>query len=524
MKIKIIKKTVLMVLVSFLVMILLTGCGGGGGPQEKAPAAAENVLKLAAAFDFKSAMEGKMLIFDSLVKLDHTGNIQPSLAESWEMSGAGKDYTFHLRKGVTFHDGTPFNAETAKLSLEWMSQSEVWGKSIQDINTPDEYTVTVSFNKFCANFLQDLADSSSCAMLCPGALEPAGSSEGKLTNFIGTGPYKLDSYEKDKQAVLIHNDSYWGDKQKLDKVIWYRIPDPQAQIVALKAGEVDIIGIAEHHSSVPYVEVPGLKQAGYQVSTQSYGRYQVLEFNCRREPFNDRNVRLAFNYAVDKEKMVQELFGGLTEPADTITAPWFKYGPSEVKEKFTYDQEKAKQLLAEAGWRDTNGDGLLDKDGKPFSCELLIPAGEANADAVAVYVQSELKKIGVDLQLLTLESSSAGQKKNEGQYDLFVHHSFCLPTTPGGIAPGDKYDSGAASWKYAYHSPELDQLIAKAFGDPDETGRKEFCNQIWDLLHHQAPCIPLYDIVKLVVYRDGVTGFQPGATMFDMDLKNIEVK
>lgn len=128
------------------------------------------------------------------------------------------------------------------------------------------------------------------------------------------------------------------------------------------------------------------------------------------------------------------------------------------------------------------------------------------------------------MKLLTLESSAANQRKNEGQYDLYVHHSFCLPWTPGGIAPGDKYHSGAGSWQYAYHSPELDQLIDQAFSNTNEAERKELINQIWDLLHHQAPCFPLYDIVKLVVYRDNVTGFQPGATMFDMDFSNIEVK
>lgn len=516
-----IKKTVL-VLIGAVMLIMLGGCGNGAKNTTSSPP--ENVLRLGAAYDFKSAAEGKKLIFESLVQLDRTGNPVPQLAESWELSDDGKTYTFHLRKGVNFHNGTPFNAATTRFSLEWMSKNEPWGQYVEKIETPDDYTVKVSFKHYYDTFLQDISKPFSCAIICPEAVEPAGSTDGKLVNFIGTGPYKLDSYEKDKQAVLVRNDRYWGDKHKLDKVVWKRIPDPHAQIVALKGGEVDIIGIAEHHSSVPYVEVPGLKKAGFQVNAQSYGRYQVLEFNCQREPFNDRNIRLAFNYAVDKEKMVKELFGGLTEPAGTITAPWFKYGPSQVKDKYTYDPEKAKQLLAGAGWKDTDGDGLLDKNGKSFTCELLIPAGEANADAVAIFVQSELKKIGVDMKLLTLESGAAGKRKDEGNYDLYVHHSGCLPSTPGGIAIADKYHSGAKSWKYAYHSAELDQLIEKAFTNPDETKRKELCSRIWDILHQQAPCMPLYDIVKLVAYRENVKGFEPGATMFDMELKNIEVK
>ncbi|MFZ5648914.1 MAG: ABC transporter substrate-binding protein [Bacillota bacterium] len=515
-------KKIVILLIGVIVLTALGGCGDDAKNTAASPS--KNVLRLGAAYDFKSAAEGKKLVFESLVKLDRTGNILPQLAESWELSDVGKTYTIHLRKGVKFHNGTPFNASATKFSLEWMAKNEPWGKYVQNIETPDDYTVKVSFKQYYDTFLQDITRPWSCAIICPGAVEPAGSTDGKLVNFIGTGPYKLESYEKDKQAVLVRNDQYWGEKHKLEKVVWKRIPDPHAQIVALKAGEVDIIGIAEHHSSVPYVEVPGLQKAGFKVHTQSYGRYQVLEFNCRQEPFDDRNVRMAFNHAVNKEKMVKELFAGLPEPAWTITATWFKYGPSQVKDKYTYDPEKAKQLLAGAGWKDTDGDGLLDKNGKPFTCELLIPAGEANADAVAIFVQSELKKIGVDLKLLTLESGAAGKRQREGEYDLYVHHSFCLPSTPGGIAIGDKYHSGAKSWPYAYHSAELDQLIEKAFANPEEAGRKELCNRIWDILHQQAPCIPLYDIVKLVVYRENVTGFEPGGTMFDMELKNIEVK
>ena len=122
------------------------------------------------------------------------------------------------------------------------------------------------------------------------------------------GPFKLVSYEKDKEAVLARNDQYWGIKPKVDKVVWKTIPDSHAQIVALKAGEIDMVGITEHHSSVPYVEVPGLKKAGINVEVKSYGRYQVLEYNCQRELFMDKNVRMAFNYAIDKDKMVKELF------------------------------------------------------------------------------------------------------------------------------------------------------------------------------------------------------------------------
>lgn len=512
-------------IIGILLLIAVAGCGKTVQQAPAGDSEPEQVLRLGAVKDFKSAAEGKKLILEHFVNVDHEGNPTPELAESWKVSEDGKIYTFHLRKGVKFHNGTPFDASVAKFAFEWIANSAPFGAYVDKIETPDDYTIKVYFKQYYATLLLELARGWSSHVVCPEAVEPAGSPEGKLTNFIGTGPFKLVDYAKDKEAVLVRNDEYWGEKPKVDKVVWKTIPDPHAQIVALKAGEIDMIGITEHHSSIPYVEVPGLKQAGINVEVQSYGRYQVLEFNCQREPFTDRNVRMALNYAIDKEKMVKELFGGLAEPAYTITAPWFKYGPSEVDQKnYSYDLEKARRLLAEAGWRDSNGDGILDKDMRPLAFELLIPAGEANADAVAVYVQAELKKIGVDMKLLTLESGAAWDRSKQGDYDMFVHHSGCLPSIPGGISIGDKYHSGSKSWPAAYHSAELDQLIEKAFTTTDEAQRKELCNRIWDILHEQAPCIPLYDIVKVVAYRDNISGFKPGPTMFDMELSEIEVK
>ena len=517
-------KRIISVIISVLLLIAAAGCGKTAQQTSVGNSNSEQVLRLGSVFDFKSATEGKNLIMEFLVKVDHEGNPVPALAESWDISDDGKIYTFHLRKGVRFHNGTPFNASAAKFAFEWMANSLAFGAYVDKTETPDDNTLKVYLKQNYSMLLLNLAGGSS-TVICAEAVEPAGSTNGKLTNFIGTGPFKLVSYEKDKEAVLARNDQYWGTKPKVDKVVWKTIPDSHAQIVALKAGEIDMVGITEHHSSVPYVEVPGLKKAGINIEVKSYGRYQVLEYNCQRELFMDKNVRMAFNYAIDKGKMVKELFGGLAEPAYTITAPWFKYGPSEVKIKYSYDLDKAKQLLTEAGWQDSNSDGILDKNGKPLTFELLIPAGEANADAVAIFVQSELKKIGVDMKLLTMENGAAWDRSRKGDYDMFVHHSFCLPSIPGAIGIGDKYHSKAKSWPSAYHSAELDQLLENAFTvTTEDAKRKELCNQAWDILHEQAPCIPLYDIVKVVAFRDNISGFKPGPTMFDMLLNDIEVK
>ena len=482
----------------------------------------EQVLTMGSYRDFKRAVEGRILVFETLMGVTEQGDPVPKLAESWDVSPDGKTYTFHLRKGVKFHDGTPFNASVAKFSIEWSGKKRTFGKYISRMEIVDDYTLRVYLKEFYRPFLFDLASEFSSKVVSPNAVEPAWDVNGKLVKYIGTGPFKLVDYKKDQEAVLVRNDDYWGKKPKLEKVIWKTVPDPYTQVLALKAGELDLIGAAEHHSCLPYTEVAKLqKDPNLEVMLHSYGRYQVLRFNCEKEPFNDVKVRRAINYAIDRELMVHTLFADIPKPAHRITDPRFKWGPSNIDENYYYyDQDKAKQLLTEAGWVDTDGDGILDKDGKHFTCDLVVPAGEANADVIAPFVQSELKKLGIKVNIVTLESGAAGKLRDEGKYDLYVHHSGCLPSIAGYIQIGGRYYKGG--WPHGYQNDTLDKLIEKAWTTPDEAEWRALCDQIWVILHEEAPCIPLYDITKPVVFRKSVHGFKFGPTMFEMDLSDVE--
>jgi peptide/nickel transport system substrate-binding protein len=200
----------------------------------------------------------------------------PKLAKSWEISPDRKTYTFHLRKGVKFHDGTPFNAETAKFSMEWSAEGSPFGRFIDHIKIVDDYTLQVYLKQCDWGLLNDLGSEWTSKVISPNAVDPAGDVNGKLVKYIGTGPFKLIDYKKDQEAILVRNDDYWGKKPKLEKVIWKTIPDPYTQVLALKAGEVDMIGAAEHHSCLPYTKIAKLgKDPNFKVMLHSYGRYQV---------------------------------------------------------------------------------------------------------------------------------------------------------------------------------------------------------------------------------------------------------
>ena len=487
-----------------------------------ASAADDRTLVMGAQKDFKSAAEGMLLVFDTFASVDETGNYVPELAETWDLSPDGRILTLHLRPGVKYHNGEPFNAASAKFNIQRAQKIMVWGPYLEGVDVVDDLTLKVKFKTYYEPFLRDMASGwNSAVYVCPTAVKPAWDPDGEIVDYIGTGMFKLADYKKDRYAVLVRNDDYWGSKPKLQTVRWQYTPDPYAQLLALKAGELDIVGAPEHHSSIPFMKISELKNdPNLEVTTHSYGRIQVLEFNCDRPPFDDVRIRKAVNLAVDRETMVSSLFGDVTRPSALITDPKFVYGPSNIKEGYGYDPEAAQKLLAEAGWSDTNNNGVLDKDGREFEVELVVPTGEANADMVSLVVQSQLSQMGIRMKIASLSNTS--KIMSEGLYDLFLHHSGCLPSIPGGIGPGGKYDS--KGWPHSWHSAELDALFQEAFTTTDEGLRRQKVDQIWETLNAAYPCVPLYDIVKAVVIQKKVKGFIHGPTMFDMDLSRIEIQ
>lgn len=474
---------------------------------------AAKILRMSSAFDFKSAMEGKTLVFETLVVSDMAGNFSPWLAEEYEISDDGMVYTFHLRHDVLFHDGTVFNAEVAKFSLDFACETSTLGNYVESVNIIDDYTVEMVFHTYLYTVLYTLSSSTGFMITDSDVVD------GKFTGWNGTGPFIFveDTYEKNVKADLVRFDDYWNGATSLDGIAFMYIPDPNAMVVALESDEVDVIGITEHHSSIPYVQISALKAEGYNVQTDETGRYQVIDYNCTRAPFDDANVRMAFNLAFNREEMVETLFEGMTEPANVITAPWFVDGPDNVDvDYYKYDIDRAQALLDEAGWVDSDGDGIREKDGQKLEATLLVPNGEANADMVAVYLQSEMQKIGAVINVKNLESSAASELRSSGDFDMYVHHSGCLSSFPGGINIGGKYYSGASGWTYAFHSEELDAMIEEAFTNPDADTRNVQIDEIWTYLHAQAPCMPLYSVKKLVAMNPRVSGYHTGFNMFDM--------
>ena len=504
--------------------LVAAACSSSSEPKAAPRSDQPQVLTTTSTRDFAAAPEGRGLVFETLLGNDGQGNTVARLAESWEVSADQKTYTFTLRDGVLFHDGTPLTADVAKFGIEFNAQTAGFGTVLDRVEVVDPRTLRIHLTSPYWNLLGDLGVELSGKIIGPSATRPPGDLKGVLDSYIGTGPWKLESYVKDGEAVLTANEAYWGGAPKLDKVIWKTVPDSYTQVLALRAGELDLAGASEHHSALPYSEVAKFtRDPDFVVEFHSYGRYQVLDFNTLRAPTDNVLVRRAFNHAVNREAMAVTLFEGLTKPAVLLSppVPAWEWGPQPSVKGFGYDPDLAKSLLDQAGWKLKEGSTFRSNGTTNLTVELLVPYGEANSDVVSLFVQSELRKVGVEVQVTTLESGAASKRRNEGGYHMFVHHTCSIATT-GCLSPKGKYTS-----KYGqlgvYSSPELDANMIQAFAGADDADRRAGFDKVWTVLHDQAVSIPLYDIVKPVVFRKGVEGWTFGPTIFDMELQNMTV-
>ncbi|MHA6616145.1 ABC transporter substrate-binding protein [Pseudonocardia sp. DLS-67] len=514
-----------MLIALLLVMGLFVGGCGVADPEAPGGGAPAQELRLSASRDLKDSPQGRGLIFETLLGAGADGEPRPLLAESWTASDDGLLHTFRLRPGVVFHDGTPFTADTAKFSVEYFAERIGYAQHLAEVSAPDPQTLVIRLAHPYALLLDHLSSELAIKMISPTSVEPPGDLAGDLTNYVGTGPFTLQSYAPDQDATLAANGRYWAGEPDLKVLHWLVIPDPNAQVLALRAGEVDVIGLTEHHSALPYEQMGRLMDdPAFRVGYRSYGRYQTLEFNLHRPAMSDVRVRQALNHGIDRRAMVETLFAGLTEPAERLSpsAPGWEWGPQESIPPWTYDAGRAAALLDEAGWVLPPGRSVREKDGQPLALVLLVPFGETNADVVSLYVQSELQRLGVGLDVVTLEPSAASARRSTGDFDLYMSHS-CGTATFGCLGP-DGLTSGYGRNTIYKDSPELVTVIDAALTAPTDERRRAGLDEVWSRLHGEALGLPLYDVNKPVAMRAEVSGVGFGPTLFTMDLQHAGVR
>lgn len=457
-------------------------------------------------------------IYETLIKQDENVELQPGLAKSWE---ALEDdlWEFELEEGVTFHDGAEFNAEVVKKNLERILDPDVASSQaslfemIEDIEVVDDYTLQIKTEYPFAPLPAHLAHPVS-NMVSPDLIDEdyAAMEDGKdpgsviNENPIGTSYFKFDEWEPGDYVRLVRNDDYWGENALLDSVTFKVVKEDGTRLAEITTGD--------SHISNPLSpsDVEQVKQTdgtdAYEVGSVSLA---YVGFNMQKEPFDDKRVRQAITMAIDHEQIIDGIYEGFGEPASGPV-------PSEIPgfddsiSGLDYDVEKAKELLAEAGYEDG------------FSTTIWTNDTRERIDT-AVNIQSQLEEIGIDVKVEELEWGAYLDGTANGEHDMFVlgwvsgtgdidYSLYPLFHSKNLGDPGNRTFT---------ESDELDELLDEGRQTPDQDERVEIYKEAQELLVDLAPMINTHYNVNLLGVRDEVKGLKQLPTNY-LELHEVYIE
>ncbi len=435
----------------------------------------------------------------------------PGLAERWEVSDDGLTYTFHLRRDVTFHDGTPFNAQAVQANIERIvnpdnqSQKAVFLLGpLDSVDVINEYTVAIHLSAPYAPLLDGLAQIY-LGMASPTALKEWGSDY--QFHQVGTGPFKFVDYVPNDHLTLVRSDDYnWGPTiydhpgpAYLDEVEFRFFTDPAGRALALEAGDADVMG------EIPALDAANLRQDSrfVVIPIAIPGQPLGLMLNSERPPLDDVRVRQALLFATDRNTIVQAIFGGESPPAaGPLTSVTFGYDPS-LTGRYPYNPDEATELLKEAGWTDLDGDGIREKDGQPLSLDAVLMTW-GSVPEVAQLVQSQWSEVGIALNTQTLTYPAALEVARKGAYHI-------IPQNFSGSDPDllwTYYYSGEPfNWSRISDS-ELEDVLDEARGMLDSVQRAELYSQAQQRVMELALLVPIRDPVNLNAASTRVQGLR----------------
>lgn len=435
--------------------------------------------------DFSTTVELGVLnqIYDTLLYYspDGTKDPEPRIAERYEISDDGLDYTFHLRDDVTFHDGTPVTADDVVFSIELYKASEYQGSQISmlsSVEATDEHTVVCHLDAPYSPFLQGI-----CSPMIASKAYYESSEDDFVNNPIGTGPYKFVSRAKGSNIKLEANEDYYRGAPEIKEVTFEVIPDSSTKAIALQTGEVNFAEIDS--ATKPQLEAnPAITIAEVPTSTFSY-----IAMNTEKEPFNDVKVRQAINYAIDRDNLVAVCYDGEAEVNSNICAKE-RFGYSDDQFQYTYDPEKAKELLAEAGIE------------TPYDLgEILVAEKYSN---LATVIQNDLKAVGLDVTISVKEFNSYISDLQNGSYGITALN-MTLEGDTQTLEMAFTTDYIGIANNARYSDEEMDKLFEQARTETDNDKRAEIFNEIFTKAQDEAIYAVMCNPMTLYAYNSDLS-------------------
>jgi len=452
---------------------------------------ASNLIPLLASDSTSHEIAG--LIFNGLIKYDKDIRIVGDLAESWEISKDGLVITFHLRKGVRWHDGRPFTAAdvlyTYQVTVDPKTPTAYAGDflKVKKAEALDDWTFRATYDKPFAPALMSWSVGILPKHLLAGK-EITTSPLGRRP--IGTGPYKFKEWVTGQKIVLVSNPDYFEGRPYIDGYILRIIPDTATMFLELRANGIDRMGLTPLQFT---------RQTENNLFRENFNKYRYLSFaytymgyNLKNPLFADKRVRQAIAHAVNRVEIIDGVLLGLGKPATGPYKPGtWAYNP-DVR-AYPYDPAKAKALLAEAGWKDLNGDGVLEKDGRPFAFEIITNQGNEIRAKCAEIIQRRLSEVGIKVKIRVVEwAAFVKDFINKRKFDATIL-GWTIPMEPDLYDVWHSSKTGPEELNFiSYKNAEVDALIEKGRETFDQSVRKRCYDRIQEILAEEQPYLFLY--------------------------------
>ncbi len=435
-------------------------------------------------------------IYEGLVKVNRKGEFVPGLSTGWDLSADGKVYTFHLRKGVKFHNGEVFSAEVAKWNLERaMGEKTVnahpeFFRGITKIETPDADTLVLTLKDVDALFIAHMAEGDAVML-------PMKGYEDAKSNPVGTGPFKFVKWVRGDSVTMARFDGYWNPALPyLDKVVFKFIGDASAQLAALKAGDIDVISSIAAPESAMTLSKDNRFKVTFGTSTSEV----IMSTNNKVKPFDNKKVRQAMAYAIDRQTVVDLVMFGYGTPIGSHWSPGTPYY-KDLTGKFAYNPEKAKALLKEAGYPDG------------FSATIKLPAIYSYSKRAGEVIADMLGKVGIKLKVEIVEWGQWIER-------IFKKKEFELTM----IGHAEAWDIGIYAkpdYYFQYDSKEFQDTYAKALKAATEEQKAALFGKCQEIIADDAVNGYLFSAPALRAMKADVMGFWKNAPTIALDMTEV---
>lgn len=505
-----------------ILLLFLTGCGKwSAGDKNVAVAVRVGIGKDNNEVKFQElgVVSPNANIYEPLVLLDENYQIKPLLATRWEYRG-NNTWRFHLRQGVKFHNGVEFTSNAVKYTLEKAIRPS--GRAILKIGQGairivDRYTVDIVTSEPNMRVPEILAHPLN-------GMRVEGVEQGKTP--VGTGPFRFVSYQRDKELVVEVNEDYWGNKPRVGKIIFKYIPDPNSRLLALQAGEVDVVKELPPEMLVQANSLPGV-----QLLAATQGPYVALSLLVNGQPphdlLKDKNLRQALAYALDRQAIIDRVWRGQADPNQTMIPASILGEERKLVKGFHYDPAYASKLLEQAGWLPSQ-DNIRQKNGRKL--ELVLISGFPSAAALKPLpevIQQQLRQVGVAVKIIEVADDGLYYEQlQQGKGDLWLERGNQNNGDPTFLPELLFHSRGYQSITYNkpfWPGESFDQLVERARQTPDiKEAAALMARAMHVLIDQETTVIPIAALKNVYAAREGIKGLMPHPADVNTRWENIQ--